>query len=202
MAATESTMLGLGTPAPDFALQDSVSGRTIRLSDFSGKQGLLVMFICPHCPYVKHIQSTLAALLAEYRGKPLGVVAISPNDVAQFPEDAPEGLKQSAIDLGFDFPYCYDESFRTLPKLYQAACTPDFFLFDSRQRLSLPRPVRWQPSRRTRNQVTGADLRAAIDAVLDGKPATAGAAAQHRLQHQVEAGERAGVLPVVSCPAN
>jgi peroxiredoxin len=171
MAATESTMLGLGTPAPDFALPDSVSGRTIRLSDFDGKQALLVMFICPHCPYVKHIQQSLSALLAEYRGKPLGVVAISPNDIEQFPEDAPEGLRQSAIDLGFEFPYCYDES-QEVAKAYQAACTPDFFLFDGQQRLA----YRGQfDSSRPKNQepVTGADLRAAIDAVLHGKPATA-----------------------------
>ncbi len=168
MAATESTMLGLGTPAPDFALPDAVSDRTIRLSDFAGKQGLLVMFLCPHCPYVKHIQHGLAALLKEYRSRPLGLVAISPNDVAQFPEDAPEGLRQSALDLGFDFPYCYDES-QDVAKAYQAACTPDFFLFDDRQRLVYrgqfdgSRPKNTEP-------VTGADLRAAVDAVLEGKP--------------------------------
>jgi peroxiredoxin len=172
MAATESTMLGLGTPAPDFALPDAVSGRTIRLSDFTGKQGLLVMFLCPHCPYVKHIQQALAALLAEYRRKPLGVVAISSNDVEQFPEDGPEGIRQSALDLGFDFPYCYDKS-QEVAKAYQAACTPDFFLFDDQRRLAYrgqfdsSRPKNTEP-------ITGADLRGALDAVLAGKPVSSG----------------------------
>jgi thiol-disulfide isomerase/thioredoxin len=171
MAATESTMLGLGTPAPDFALPDAVSGRTVRLSDFTEKHGLLIMFLCPHCPFVKHIQQGLAALLAEYRGKPLGIVAISSNDVAQFPEDAPDGLRQSALDLGFDFPYCYDES-QEVAKAYQAACTPDFFLFDGGQRLAYrgqfdgSRPKNGEP-------VTGADLRAALDTVLSGSPVSA-----------------------------
>jgi thiol-disulfide isomerase/thioredoxin len=167
---TESTMLGLGTPAPDFALPDAVSGSTIHLADFAGKQGLLVMFLCPHCPYVKHIQQSLAALLKEYRAKPLGVVAISSNDVAQFPEDGPEGLRQSALELGFDFPYCYDES-QEVAKAYQAACTPDLFLFDAERRLAYrgqfdsSRPKSSEP-------VTGADLRAALDAVLAGQPVT------------------------------
>jgi peroxiredoxin len=171
MAATESTMLGLGTPAPDFALPDTVSGRTIRLADFAGKQGLLVMFLCPHCPFVKHIQQGLAALLAEYRTKPLGIVAISPNDVSQFPEDSPEGLRQSAMELGFEFPYCYDET-QEVAKAFEAACTPDFFLFDGQQRLvyrgqfDSSRPNNGKP-------VTGDGLRAALDAVLDGKPASA-----------------------------
>ena len=171
MAATESTMLGLGTPVPDFALPDSVSGRTIGLSDFAGKQGLLIMFLCPHCPYVKHIQQGLAALLAEYRTKPLGIVAISSNDVGQFPDDSPEGLRQSAMDLGFAFPYCFDET-QEVAKAFEAACTPDFFLFDGQQRLvyrgqfDSSRPKNGDP-------VTGADLRAAIDAMLDGKPASA-----------------------------
>ena len=164
-------MLGLGTPAPDFALPDAVSGRTVRLSDFAGKQGLLVMFLCPHCPYVKHIQHALAALLKEYRNRPLGLVAISSNDVAQFPEDSPEGLRQSALELGFAFPYCYDET-QEAAKAYQAACTPDFFLFDDRLRLAYrgqfdnSRPKNSEP-------VTGADLRAALDAVLGGKPVSA-----------------------------
>ncbi len=164
-------MLGLGTPAPDIALPDTVSGRTIRLADFAGKQGLLVMFLCTHCPYVKHIQRGLAALLKEYRAKPLGVVAISSNDVEQFPEDSPEGLRRSALDLGFDFPYCYDES-QQVARAYQAACTPDLFLFDSHQRLAYrgqfdsSRPKNSEP-------VTGADLRAALDAVLAGRPVSA-----------------------------
>jgi len=161
-------MLELGAPAPDLALPDAVSGRTVRLADFAGKQGLLVMFLCPHCPYVKHIQGSLAALLKEYRGKPLGVVAISSNDVAQFPEDGPAGLRQTSLEMGFDFPYCYDES-QDVAKAYQAACTPDFFLFDAGLRLVYrgqfdgSRPKNSEP-------VTGADLRAALDAVLAGRP--------------------------------
>jgi thiol-disulfide isomerase/thioredoxin len=160
-------MLGLGTPAPDFHLPDVVSGRSVQLADFAGKQGLLVMFLCPHCPYVKHIQSALAGLLAEYRNKPLGIVAISSNDAAQFPEDGPEGLRQQARELGFAFPYCYDES-QDVAKAYQAACTPDFFLFDRGQRLAYrgqfdnARPKNTEP-------VTGADLRAALDMVLAGR---------------------------------
>jgi peroxiredoxin len=104
MAAVESTMLELGTAAPDFSLPDAVSGNTISLASFAGSKALLVMFLCPHCPYVKHIQFGLAALLKEYAGEPLGMVAISPNDVAQFPEDDPAGLRAQAAALGFDFP--------------------------------------------------------------------------------------------------
>ena len=171
MAATESTMLELGTQAPDFTLPDAVSGRTVRLADFAGKQALLVMFLCPHCPYVKHIQTALAALLAEYRNKPLGIVAISSNDVQQYPEDGPEGIRQSALGLGFAFAYCYDES-QAVAKAYQAACTPDFFLFDGAQRLvyrgqfDSSRPKNTEP-------ITGADLRAALDDVLAGRPVPA-----------------------------
>jgi len=168
MAATESTMLGLGTPAPDFELPDVVSGKTISLHTFAGAKGLVVMFLCPHCPYVKHIQHGIAALAKEYSGTALGMAAISSNDVAQYPEDGPEGLRRMAHDLGFDFPYCYDESQETA-KAYSAACTPDFFLFDQGRRLVYrgqfddSRPANLVP-------VTGGDLRAAMDAVLAGSP--------------------------------
>jgi thiol-disulfide isomerase/thioredoxin len=171
MAATESTMLGLGTPAPDFELPDVVSGQTIRLETFAGKRGLLVMFICSHCPYVKHIDRELGRLGEDYGGKSLGIAAISSNDAAQYPEDGPDGLRAMARGLKFTFPYCYDETQETA-KAYRAACTPDFFLFDEARRLVYrgqlddSRPGNSIP-------VTGGDLRAAIDAVLSGQPVNA-----------------------------
>ena len=164
-------MLGLGTPAPAFELPDTVSGQTIRLETFSGKKGLLVMFLCPHCPYVKHIHSGLARLAKDYAGSDLGMVAISSNDAGQYPDDGPEGIRQMAKDLGFEFPYCYDES-QAAAKAYQAACTPDFFLFDAARRLV----YRGQfDDARPKNEipVTGRDLRTAIDAVLAGREVSA-----------------------------
>jgi thiol-disulfide isomerase/thioredoxin len=167
MAATESTMLELGTAAPDFSLPDVVSGNTISLASFTGAKGLLVMFLCPHCPYVKHVQSTLAAMLKEYAGAPLGIAAISSNDATQFPEDSPDGLRAQAAELGFHFPYCYDES-QDAAKAYRAACTPDFFLFDEGRKLVYRGQM---DGARPKNDtpVTGSDLRAAIDAVLAGR---------------------------------
>jgi thiol-disulfide isomerase/thioredoxin len=168
MAATESTMLELGTAAPDFSLPDIVSGNTISLASFAGRKGLLAMFICPHCPYVKHVQATLAAVLKEYAGAPLGIVAIGSNDAVQFPEDGPDGLRAQAAELGFSFPYCYDES-QAVAKAYRAACTPDFFLFDADRKLAYRGQM---DGARPKNDtpVTGSDLRAAIDAVLAGRP--------------------------------
>jgi thiol-disulfide isomerase/thioredoxin len=167
MAATESIMLELGTAAPDFSLPDVVSGKTISLAAFEGKKALLVMFICPHCPYVKHVQSTLAALLQEYSDAPLGIVAIGSNDATQFPEDGPDGLRAQAAELGFFFPYVYDES-QAVAQAYRAACTPDFFLFDGAQKLAYRGQM---DGARPKNDtpVTGSDLRAAIDAVLAGR---------------------------------
>jgi thiol-disulfide isomerase/thioredoxin len=167
MAATESTMLELGTPAPEFELPDVASGRTVRLADSAGRKGLLVMFLSPHCPYVKHIQQGLAALAKDYANAGLGIVAISSNDVAQYPEDGPDGLRRMAADLGFNFPYLYDEA-QAAAKAYRAACTPDFFLFDAERKLA----YRGQfDDSRPRNSipVTGRDLRGAIDAVLAGR---------------------------------
>jgi thiol-disulfide isomerase/thioredoxin len=160
-------MLGLGTSAPVFDLPDVVSGSTVNLDTFSGRKGLLVMFICPHCPYVKHIEDGLAALSRDYAGSGLGIVAISSNDVTQYPDDSPDGLRAQATRLGFEFPYCYDES-QAAAKAYQAACTPDFFLFDAGRKLVYrgqfddSRPSNAIP-------VTGRDLRDAIDAVLAGR---------------------------------
>ena len=168
MALTESTMLELGTTAPDFSLTDVVTGKTVRRDDFRGSKALLVMFICAHCPYVQHIEKGLAALGKDYAGKPLGLVAISSNDVTTHPADSPAGLKQQAATFGFNFPYLYDET-QAVARAYKAACTPDFFLFDSGHRLvyrgqfDASRPGNGIP-------VTGKDLRAAIDLVLAGKP--------------------------------
>jgi peroxiredoxin len=171
MALTESTMeLELGTDAPDFALVDVVTGKMVRRDDYRGKQGLLVMFICTHCPYVKHVEKGLAALGRDYAGKPLGIVAISSNDAATYPDDGPAGLTQQAETLGFVFPYLYDEM-QNVARAYHAACTPDFFLFDGNLKLAYRgqfdsgRPGKGVP-------VTGEDLRAAIDAVLAGKTVT------------------------------
>ena len=166
MALTPSTMLALGTHAPDFRLPDVVSGQSISLATFTGKRGLLVMFICQHCPYVQHVKDELARLGKDYVRKPLGIVAISANDAANYPDDAPASLKAMATELGFTFPLCYDESQATA-KAYTAACTPDFFLFDAnralvyRGQLDDSRPGNGKP-------VTGHNLRTAIDAVLAG----------------------------------
>ena len=167
MALTESTMeLALGTTAPDFALPDVVSGKTVRRDDLRGHKALLVMFICSHCPYVKHIEKGLAALGMDYDGEPVSIVAISSNDAVSFPDDNPAGLKQQAQTMGFRFPYLFDET-QAVAKAYRAACTPDFFLFDGEFKLAYrgefdrSRPGNTIP-------VTGESLRTAIDAVLAG----------------------------------
>jgi len=168
MALTESIMLELGTTAPDFALADSVTGNTIRRDDYQGKDALLVMFICTHCPYVKHIEKSLGNLGADYASKSIGIVAISSNDAITYPADSPAGMKAQARAFGFTFPYLYDES-QAVAHAFSAACTPDFFLFDKdfklvyRGQYDSSRPGNGQP-------VTGEDLRAAIDTVLAGKP--------------------------------
>jgi len=167
MALTASTMLPLGTKAPDFNLPDVVSLSAIALSNYADKRALLVMFICQHCPFVKHIKVELSKISKDYANSNLGIVAISANDVANYPDDAPEKLKAMAKELDLSFPICYDETQETA-KAYTAACTPDFFLFDANQQLVYrgqlddSRPSNGKP-------VTGKDLRAAIDAVLAGK---------------------------------
>jgi peroxiredoxin len=166
--AVTSTMLPLGTTAPDFALADVVSGRTVSLQDFEDQKALLVMFICRHCPYVAHVRPAIAALAREQIGTGLGIVAISANDPATYPEDAPEGLAAEVVEAGYTFPYLFDET-QEVAKAYTATCTPDFFLFDRDRRLV----YRGQfDSSRPRNgvPVTGDDLRAAIDAVLQERP--------------------------------
>ncbi|HWT65061.1 MAG TPA: thioredoxin family protein [Terracidiphilus sp.] len=169
MALTESTMLELGTTAPDFALSDVVSGKTVRRDDFAGEKALLVMFICAHCPYVKHLEKGLAKLGADYAGKPIALVAISSNDADNYPADNPAGLKKQAETMGFTFPYLYDET-QAVAKAYKAACTPDFFLFDADRKLVYRGEFdRSRPGNGV--AITGEDLRAAIDAALAGKPA-------------------------------
>ncbi|WP_009633456.1 thioredoxin family protein [Synechocystis sp. PCC 7509] len=167
MALTTSTMLLLGTKAPVFKLPDVLSGQLISLTDYTKKQAILVMFICQHCPFVKHIKTQLAQLSSDYANSNLGVIAISSNDVSNHPDDAPEYLQAMAQELSLTFPICYDES-QEIAKAYTAACTPDFFLFDANQQLVYrgqlddSRPSNGKP-------VNGKDLRAAIEAVLAGK---------------------------------
>lgn len=165
MVLTPSTMLPLGTKAPDFTLVN-VDGRTVSLADFKGKSALVVIFMCNHCPYVKHIANELARFTSEFIAKGVGVVGISSNDVANYPADSPEQMVAEAEERGYQFPYLYDDT-QDIAKAYHAACTPDFYLFDGEQRLvyrgqfDSSRPDSGIP-------VTGADLRAAIEAVLSG----------------------------------
>ena len=168
MALTASTMLALSTPAPDFQLPDVTTGETISLETFADKKALLVMFICRHCPFVKHVQNELAKIGKEYVPKGVGIVAISSNSVQTHPDDSPDKLKEMARELDFNFPYCYDET-QEVAKKYTAACTPDFFVFDGdrqlvyRGQLDESRPSNGKP-------VPGKDLRAALDTVLDDRP--------------------------------
>lgn len=170
MVRTASTMLSLGTTAPEFALPDT-NGKIVRLSDFDGAKALLVIFLCNHCPYVKHIADRLAQITKEYVEKGVAVVGINSNDATAYPEDSPEKMKEEVAARGYPFPYLYDETQETA-KAYRAACTPDFFLFDAdrklvyRGQLDDSRPSNGVP-------VTGKDLTAAVEAVLSGKPVPA-----------------------------
>ena len=167
MVKTASTMLPLGTRAPEFSLTNTVDGSTVSVSDFEGKQGLLVIFMCNHCPFVVHLRDALANFAQEYQEKGLSIVGISSNDVSTHPDDGPEKMKAEAADAGYSFPYLYDET-QEVAKAYKAACTPDFFLFDGD--LSLVYRGQFDDSRPGNDQpVTGADLRAACDAVLTGE---------------------------------
>ncbi len=166
--ATTSTMVPLGTRAADFALPDVRTGEVVRLSDLADRPALLVLFVCRHCPYVQHVQAGIAKLAKDYAGTGLGIVAISANDPAAYPEDAPGSLAEQAREAGWDFPYLFDET-QEVAKAYTAACTPDPFLFDAerklvyRGQLDASRPGNGIP-------VTCSDIRAAIDAVLAGRP--------------------------------
>jgi peroxiredoxin len=163
MAETPSTMLALGTKAPQFRLPDP-HGKWLSLDDFKDAPALLVVFMCNHCPYVKHIRSKLAELAKEYQARGVGIVGINSNDAESYPDDRPEKMAEEIKQIGYTFPYLYDES-QEVAKAYRAACTPDFYLFDREHRLVYrgqfddSRPGNGRP-------VTGADLRAALEAVL------------------------------------
>jgi len=169
MALTPSTMTPLGTQAPNFCLPDT-DGMLVSLGDFDGKV-LLVAFICNHCPYVKHVRSAFAQLARDYQARGVAVVAINSNDVTRYPDDSPARMVEEKQAASYTFPYLYDES-QAVAKAYQAACTPDFFVFDKARRLVYrgqmddSRPGNYKPN-------DGADLRAALDAVLDGLPPAA-----------------------------
>ncbi len=171
MAATPSVMLALGTPMPDFDLPDVVLGKRISSVKFPRKNALLVMFISRHCPYVQHVKEELARIGTDYNRRDLTIVAICANDAGNYPDDAPEKLKEMAKEAGFNFPFCYDET-QEVAKAFSAACTPDFFLFDKNRKLAYrgqlddSRPSNGKP-------VSGRDLRAALDAVLAGRPVAA-----------------------------
>jgi peroxiredoxin len=162
-------MLALGTPLPPFRLPDP-SGKVVASDDFEGSPALLVAFICNHCPYVKHLRDGLAEFARDYQGSGLAMVAINSNDVANYPDDSPAKMGEEVEQAGYVFPYLYDES-QEVAKAYRAACTPEFYLFDADRRLVYrgqfddSRPESGRP-------VTGADLRAAVDALLAGRPIT------------------------------
>ncbi len=167
MVRTESTMLPLGTPAPSFELEDVVSGNTVSLDTFKGKNGLLLMFICQHCPFVKHVEDQLGQVGQDYAPKGVGILAISANSIESHPQDSPENMQEQVKRANFNFPYAYDAT-QAVAKSYTAACTPDFFLFDSdfklayRGQLDDSRPGNDLP-------VNGKDLRAALDKIVAGE---------------------------------
>ena len=167
MVRTPSTMLPLGTVAPDFDLPN-VDGRMVDYAAAAGPQGTVVMFICNHCPFVKHVADELARLGREFIPRGVGFVAISSNDVASHPADSPEQMVREAEDRGYPFPYLYDET-QEVAKAYHAACTPDFYVFDAGRKLVYRGQL--DPSRPGSDvPVTGRDLRAAVDALLAGRP--------------------------------
>jgi thiol-disulfide isomerase/thioredoxin len=171
MAQTPSTIIPLGTKAPDFKLPDTVSGKNLSLNDLRSDKATVIMFICNHCPFVKHVNKELVKLANDYIPKGVSFIAISSNDVVNFPDDSPEKMKEEAIALGYLFPYLYDES-QEVARAYDAACTPDFFIYDKdlklayRGQLDDSRPKNGIP-------VTGKDMRAALDLLLAGKPISA-----------------------------
>lgn len=168
MARTPSIMTELGTAAPDFLLPDSIFGKPFTLNDVRGENATLVMFICNHCPFVKHVNTELVKLANDFKNKGIGFVAISSNDVENYPEDSPELMKETAAQLNYPFPYLYDET-QEVAKAYQAACTPDFFIYDKdlklayRGQLDDSRPGNGLP-------VTGKDIRQALDCLVIKQP--------------------------------
>ncbi|WP_282161320.1 thioredoxin family protein [Ulvibacterium marinum] len=167
MARTPSNMLPLGTTAPEFSLTDTVTGKDLSLQDLKGDKGTVIMFICNHCPFVKHVNPEISKLGREYQKNGISFIAISSNDVQNYPQDAPDLMKETAQQEGYSFPYLYDKT-QEIAKAYDAACTPDFYLFDGtlklvyRGQLDDSRPGNGIP-------VTGKDLRSAMDAVLEGE---------------------------------
>ncbi|MCK5104920.1 MAG: thioredoxin family protein [Cyclobacteriaceae bacterium] len=167
MAATPSTMMPLGTIAPSFELPDTVSGETMSLSELKGEKATLVMFLCNHCPYVLHVNDELVRIANEYQPKGISFIAISSNDVVNYPQDSPELMKIHAKKVGYPFPYLYDET-QEVAKAYDAACTPDLFLFD--QDLRCVYRGQLDDSRPNNNlPVTGKDMRIALDVLLSGE---------------------------------
>ena len=171
MAYTESTMLALGTEAPEFALPDTISGKTIQLKELAAGPATVVMFLCNHCPYVLHVNEEIIRVARDYQPRGVVFVAISSNDAEKYPQDGPAAMKAHAEMLGYPFPYLYDES-QEVARAYDAACTPDFYVFDAGRRLFYRGRL---DGSRPRNDIplTGEDLRAALDAVLAGRPAPA-----------------------------
>jgi peroxiredoxin len=170
MVNTPSTMLPLGTEAPDFELTDAVSGNRIPLQDFGGKV-LVVMFICNHCPFVIHVREGITQMVRDFADKDVAFVAITANDVEKYPQDGPTHMKELAEQLGWTFPFLFDET-QEVAKAYRAACTPDFFIFDAQRRLAYR--GQFDDSRPSNDTpVTGKDVRAAIHALLEDKPVAA-----------------------------
>lgn len=171
MARTPSNMLPLGTKAPDFSLIDTVSQKQLSLNDISNEKGMVIMFICNHCPFVIHVNKEIVRLANDYISKGIGFVAISSNDIVNYPQDRPELMKTTALDNKYPFPYLFDET-QNVAKDYDAACTPDFYLFDSEQ--SLVYRGQLDDSRPGNGiAVTGKDLRQALDAILNNTPISA-----------------------------
>ena len=168
MSYTESNMLTLGSDAPPFALPDTVSGKMIKLKDIASDKATVVMFICNHCPYVIHVNDEIVRVANDYSPKGVSFVAISSNDVENYPEDGPDEMKKVAKRLKYPFPYLYDES-QNVARAFDAACTPDFYVFDKNLKLAYRGRLDDSKPKNT-NPLTGKDLRNAIDAILDGKP--------------------------------
>ena len=170
MSLVESNMLPLGTKAPDFTLPDTVSGKDICLAEMKGKKATLIMFLCNHCPYVIHVNEEIVQIVKDYATKGVGFIGISSNDVENYPQDAPEKMTLHAKETGYNFPYLYDES-QAVAKAYDAACTPDFYIFDANMDLAYRGRI---DGSRPGNEIplNGHDLRVALDAILGNEPVT------------------------------
>lgn len=170
MALTASNMMNLGTPAPDFRLPDVLSGHEVSLEELRGETGTLLMFICNHCPYVIHVMPEIMRIANDYGAKGIGFIAISSNDVRAYPQDSPGNMKEFSESWGMDFPYLFDETQNTA-RAYDAACTPDFYLFDGRMKLAYRgRLDESRPREENPKPLTGKDLRGALNALLSGEP--------------------------------